>query len=89
LEFSPADGLPAGIEHSRDGRRLYVKKHDPQGCASIWSHPLDGGQPKLLMRFPDLNRGSFRHVFTTDEKRIYFTIDDRQSDVFVAELTKR
>jgi eukaryotic-like serine/threonine-protein kinase len=89
LAFSLAEGVPSGIELSRDGRRLYVKKHDQQGRTSIWSHPLDGGQPKLLMRFPDLNRGSFRPSFTTDEKRIYFTIDDRQSDIFVAEVTKR
>ena len=89
MEFSFADGVPSGMEVSRDGRRLFVKKHDPQGHASIWSHPMDGGQPTLLMRFPDLNRASFRPSFTTDEKRIYFTIDDRQGDVFVAEVTKR
>jgi Tol biopolymer transport system component len=78
-----------GAEFSADGRQAYLKSHDPQGRASIWSVPLSGGEPRLLVNFPDPTRPSYRPVFTTDGKRIYFPIEDRQSDVHVAELVKK
>ncbi|HEX6943453.1 MAG TPA: hypothetical protein VF128_11035 [Gemmatimonadaceae bacterium] len=51
--------------------------------------PRSGGEPRLLVHFPDPTRPSYRPTFTTDEKRIYFTIEDRQSDVHVAEVVKK
>jgi hypothetical protein len=43
----------------------------------------------LLVRFSDLDRQSNRRDFATDGKRFYFPIEDRQSDVFVAEMKFR
>jgi hypothetical protein len=48
-----------------------------------------GGTPRLLIRFPDPDRQSHRREFATDGKRLYFTIEDRESDVWVAEMRKR
>jgi hypothetical protein len=45
-----------------------------------------GGRPRLLVRFNDLSRPSSRRDFAVDENRLFFAIEDRQSDVFVAEL---
>jgi serine/threonine-protein kinase len=74
---------------SPDGRTLYYKAHDAQGRASFWAVSAAGGRPRLLVRFSDLNRPSSRVNFATDGRRLFFTIEDRQSDVFVAELIGR
>jgi len=81
------DPIVGGIEWSRDGSGIYFKSHDPQGRASIWYQALSGGRPRLLIRFDDPGRPSFRGNFSTDYKRFYFAINDRESDIWVAEVT--
>ena len=76
-------------EWSRDGRTIYFKSLDPEGRASFWALPPSGGRPRLLVRFDDPTRPSSRPDFATDGRRFYFTIEDRQSDIWVAEITKR
>ncbi|MDH4043369.1 MAG: hypothetical protein OEY20_04180 [Gemmatimonadota bacterium] len=48
--------------------------------------PAEGGTPRLLVTFDDPSRPSGRQEFTTDGRRIYFTIDNRQSDIWVVEV---
>jgi len=74
---------------SDDGRVIYFKSHDVNFRASFWSIPVVGGRPRLLVRFGDPTRGSNRFDFATDGKRFYFTIEDRQSDIWVAEVMGR
>jgi eukaryotic-like serine/threonine-protein kinase len=71
------------------GRELYFKSHDARGRASFWSVPVAGGRPRLLARFDDPARASNRFEFASDGKRFYFTIEDRQSDIWVADIAKR
>ena len=68
---------------------IAFKSHDAQGRAEIWSIPVSGGRPRLLVRFTDPQRPSNRADFATDGKRLYFAIDDRQSDIWVAEIIKK
>ena len=72
-----------------DGKGVYFKSHDPQGQASIWYMPLAGGRPRELVRFDDPTRPSFRPNMSTDGKRFFFTINDRQADVWVADVVRR
>jgi len=72
-----------------DGTGIYFKSHDALGRASFWQQSLAGGRPRLLVRFDDLMRPSFRPNFATDGKRFYFTINNRESDIWVADLTTR
>jgi hypothetical protein len=74
---------------SRDGRTLYCKAHDREGHTSFWAVSAAGGQPRLLGRFDDPNWQSNRTWLATDGRRFYFAIEDRVSDVFVAEMTAR
>jgi len=72
---------------SRDGRTIYFKASDRAGRGSIWALPATGGRPRLLVRFDDPERPSYRSPgWATDGRRFYFTINDRQSDIYVAEL---
>jgi Tol biopolymer transport system component len=89
--FEPSPTVPAAEDGkwSPDGRTLYYKAHDAQGRASFWAVNAAGGVPRLLVRFTDLNRPSSRRDFATDGKRFFFAIEDRQSDVFVADLTTK
>jgi Tol biopolymer transport system component len=74
---------------SADGREIYFKSHDARGEAAIWSIPAAGGTPKPLVRFDDPTRPSTRAEFGSDAKRFYFTVNDRQSDVWVVELSHK
>jgi Tol biopolymer transport system component len=89
--FDPTATAPTAemAEWNPDGRTLYYKAHDAQGRASFWAVNALGGRPRLLVRFTDLNRPSSRRDFATDGKRFYFAIEDRQSDVFVADLNTK
>ncbi len=71
---------------SRDGRTVYLKSHDAEGRASFWAIPEAGGPPRLLAHLSDPARPSSRGDFTVDDTRLYFTLDERQSDVFVADV---
>ena len=55
---------------------------------SFWAVPAAGGAPRLLVRFDDPSRPSGRQEFTTDGKRLYFTVDNRQSDISVMDVIR-
>jgi serine/threonine-protein kinase len=74
------------IHWSPDGKSLWFKSHDAAGTASIWSVPLGSGPPKLRVRFDDPARPSYRTTWWLGAKRIYFTVEDRQSDVWVMDV---
>jgi Tol biopolymer transport system component len=73
---------------SPDGQGIYIKSHDVAGRASFWYVPLSTGRPQLLVRFDDPDRPSFRGNFAADRERFYFAINDRQSDIWVAEVRR-
>ncbi len=84
----PGDPLAELAVFAPDGRRLFFKSHDARGRASFWSMPLAGGRPQLLVRFDDPARASNRFEFASDGKRFYFTVEDRQSDIWIAEVAR-
>ncbi len=71
---------------SPDGRAIYFKAVDREGRASFWALPTTGGRPRLLVRFDDPTKPSYHPNWAIDGRRFYFTINDRQSDIYVAEL---
>ena len=85
----PAAPMTNQVMWDPDGRTIYYKAHDAEGRTAIWSVSAAGGTPRQLVRFPDPDRQSSRKDFATDGKRFYFAIEDRQSDVVVAELIPR
>lgn len=83
-----ADPRAGSVIASTDGKTLYFKSHDSEGHASIWSVPVSGGRPRRLVRFLDAHE-SIRVDFAVGAGQFFFTIDDRQSDIWVAELSAR
>jgi Tol biopolymer transport system component len=89
--YVPGDGDPLAelAVFAASGRELYFKSHDAYGRASLWSIPLTGWRPRLLGRFDDPVWSCNRFDFASDGTRFYFTVEDRQSDVWVAEVARR
>jgi len=80
------DPVPNGVkEWSQDSKTIYFKSSEPQ--SAIWSVGVNGGTPRLLVKFDDRNRTSRSDFFTNDGKNFFFTIDDHQSDIWLAELS--
>ena len=83
------DPVAESPDYSRDGKSLVFKSHDQAGRASLWTIPASGGTPRLLVHWDDLNQPSYRIEWATDGKRIFFAVNDRQSDIWVVELTRK
>jgi len=64
---------------------LWFLGHRPQGKTGIWSVPVGGGSPQLLVDFGERATGP---ALTTDGRRFYFTLEQRMSNVRWAQLTR-
>ena len=86
---APTDPRAAEVHWGPDSRALYFRSRDQNGPALFWSLSINGGAPRLIARLDDLSHQSYRPDFTTDGKRLYFALNDRQSDISVVELIER
>jgi hypothetical protein len=82
----PGDPRPLYVSWSDDGRTLYYLAVDPAARASIWGVGAQGGPPRLLVRFDDPTREWHRFGFQQRAGRFYFTLGDRQSDIWAAQV---
>ncbi len=80
---------PAYAIWSADSSTIYYKAYDRDRHSSIWSVPVVGGAPRLLVRFDDPSRRSLRREFATDGHRFYFTIARDESDIWAVELLSK
>jgi Tol biopolymer transport system component len=71
-----------------DGSTILLKGEDRTGVG-FWSVPAGGGTPRLLARLDDPRRTSPRPEFTSDGRRIYFLLTEREADVWSARLEGR
>jgi Tol biopolymer transport system component len=93
----PEHPWPVSLRWAPDGRTVYMKAFDAQGTASLWALPAgcvpaDGagcGAPRLLVRFDEPHRPARRPEFATDGARFYFTLAERESDLWLVELARR
>lgn len=84
----PDQGDPVAtfLAWSPDGGTLWFLGHDPDGRDAIWALPARGGAPTRLVDFGDQTSGP---VITTDGSRLFFTIEERLSNIRWATLTRR
>lgn len=55
-------------------------------ATNIYAISTSDGTPRVVMRFDDPTRPWHRYGFQVFRDRLYFTVGDRQSDIWVAEL---
>ena len=84
----PSVLYPQTVHWSPDATTIYLRA-DLADTTFIWSLPTAGGTPRLLAKLNDPVRISSRADFAVDQSRLYFTLTDRQSDLWVVELKPR
>ncbi|MBL0170979.1 MAG: serine/threonine-protein kinase [Gemmatimonadaceae bacterium] len=72
---------------SDDGRTIYFKSHDRRGASSIWSVPSTGGTPTKVTDLGD-DLQADRFSFKLARGRLYYTHYDRQSNIWVMDVTR-
>ena len=91
--YTPAPGSADpnawSVSVGEDPGTLFFKSADAEGHSTFWSVPVTGGRPRLLVRFTDPNRQSVRPDFAVTSGRLFFTIEDRQADIWVAEVVRK
>ncbi len=74
---------------SNDSKHFYSAVRESDGTSSIWQIPVNGDAERRILRFTDPMRQLYRSSFDVFGSNFYFTIGDRQSDVWTMELNKR
>ena len=80
---------PAYESWSSDGRTLYYLALDSLDRASIWSVDPRTANRKLLVRFDEPGREWHRYGFGAYRGRFYFTLGDRQSDLWMTSVEQK
>lgn len=89
VESAPNRPEPAYPVWSNDSRSIFYKAYDRDRKSTIWSVPVTGSPPRLLVRFDDPSRRSLRREFATDGVRLYFTVGREESDIWTMELLNK
>jgi hypothetical protein len=86
---TPGDPRFGTTNWSWDSGVLYFKNNDAEGRSTFWALPVSGGATRIVARLDDPARRSYRGDFATDGRRLYFAVNDRQSDIWAVELIER
>ena len=77
----------AYVAWSGDSRTVYYLAPGP-GETGVWAVPTKGAPSVLMVRFDDPSRPWHRYGFSARGGKFYFTIGDRQSDIWAAEVDR-
>ncbi len=86
------DGEMAGFvnvtkpDWSRDGRFIYFSGITTSGSQGLYSIPAAGGQPRLLVRYDDPAKQVFAWGFSVGDGKVYLTVSEYESDIYVMDL---
>jgi Tol biopolymer transport system component/DNA-binding SARP family transcriptional activator len=81
------DPLVLNLAWSRSPDTAYFIAHDKSGQGSIWSLVISTGERKLLARSDPKRPVGL--TLATDQRRFYFTFDERYSNIWWAALEKK
>ncbi len=82
-----AAGDLAWLAWPRNGP-IYYSIHDARGNASIWSVSPDKGPARLLINLDPALHPSLRSTIAIGNGRLYFSAEDRESDIWVMETRR-
>jgi Tol biopolymer transport system component/serine/threonine protein kinase len=78
--------VPELLQWAPDGRTIFYKAFDREGRSSIWALAVQGGTARPLIRFDGSERQSSRPEFDSDGQRLFFTLTERESDIWELDL---
>lgn len=81
-----AGGRSINAQWSPDGQSVYYLAADSAGVQSVNVAPASGGPSRVVVRFDDPARPWHRYGFRVAHGRLYFTVGDLQSDLWVADV---
>jgi TolB protein len=73
---------------SDDSRTVYHLLEDEDRIVAVVAVPVFGGTPRVVVRFDDPTRPWHRFGLGVRRDRMYFTLGDAQSDIWVTEVRK-
>jgi serine/threonine-protein kinase len=88
LAAFPADFTPFFVRWSQDSRSIYYSGIKVDGTYVISEVPVAGGRPREVAHSEGPSYQSFRFTFHVRGRTLYASLVDRQSDVWMAEMTK-
>ncbi len=71
---------------SRDGRFIYFSATRTDGSQGLYSVPAAGGEPRLLVRYDDPTKQVFIWGFSVGDGKVYLTVSEFESDIYVMDL---
>ena len=69
-------------------RDVYIRTMDSSGVHAFYLAPIGGGPLRLLLRVEGTSRHASRVLFSTDGKRLFFTMTEAESDLWVMALER-
>jgi hypothetical protein len=82
-------GIAGAGPWSHDSRHFYSAIRESDGTSAIWQIPVNGDPERRVLHFTDPMRQLYRSTFDVFGNKFYFSIGDRQSDVWTMELSRR
>ena len=73
---------------SADGRTVYHVSEDSGRAVAIVGSPADGGPARVVVRFDDPTRPWHRYGFRVRAGRMFFTLGNRESDIWVTNIER-
>jgi hypothetical protein len=74
---------------SADGRTVFHLSEVSGRVAAVIAVPVSGGAPRVVVRLDDPAQPWHRFGFRVRGDRIFLTLGDQQSDIWVTEVTKK
>ncbi len=71
---------------SLDGRSIYFSALRTDGSQGLYSVPPAGGEPRLLVRYDDSAKQVFIWGFSVGDGKVYLTVSEFESDIYVMDL---
>jgi serine/threonine-protein kinase len=74
---------------SADGKTVFHITEDSGRVSAVIAVPVDGRAPRVVLRFDNPTRPWHRFGFRVGAGKMFFTLGDRQSDIWVAQVERR
>ncbi len=88
-DFDAGVPLMGHPRFSADGSTLYVYGLDAEGSQGIWAIPTEGGAPRVVIENDDESLWALGVSLRVGPDKIYLSVADYESDIWVMELSTK